>query len=183
MGYYVSILSCDFPVPENLEVLSAIYEMDTKFDSVKNGWSLHNGVQEKWFSWMPEDLTKLKTVKEVLEALGFKCESVTAPNDETMVHIVGYDSKTGQEDLFLAVIAPYVEHGSYIEWTGEEGERWKNIVHEGRLTVQEASLVWGEQKKYTHTFIEFNHFGEGGTKILMVDPYEFEPEGQIAGAE
>lgn len=181
MGYYVQIESCDFSVPETPEVLAAIHEMDTKYDHVKLGGCYTAGnIKKKWFSWMPEDLSTLKSVEAVLEALGFDCETSTMFDGTKAVDIVGYSCKAGQEDLFLAVIAPFVSDESYIEWSGEEGERWRYLVHEGRLTVQHATLSWQEPVKYVHSYFDFQHLDEGGTLLRLVDPYETASE-QISG--
>jgi hypothetical protein len=181
MGYYVQIESCDFSVPETKEVLAAIHEMDTKYDHVKRGGSyLEGSFDKKWFSWMPEDLSTLQSVEEVLKTLGFDCETRIMLDGTKAVDIFGYNDKTGQEDLFLAVIAPFVSDESYIEWRGEEGECWRYLVHEGRLTVQHATLSWQEPVRYVHSYFDFQHLGEGGTKIRLVDPYETASE-QISG--
>jgi hypothetical protein len=47
--------------------------------------------------------------------------------------LVHYDSKVGQEDLFLEAIAPFATPGSYIEWKGEDGFRWRDEVDGGTL--------------------------------------------------
>lgn len=167
MGYYVRIDSSNFVVPESPEVLAAIHDMDTRFDDIKRGGSFSAGtVTERWFSWMPPDLSQFKSVADVLRALGFEIDE-----GDGQISVYGYDNKTGQEDLFLAVMAPFVKDGSYIEWVGEEGERWRNVVHNGRLTVQYASLTWGEPQQYRHHSFRFDNFGEGGTHIQYTDPY------------
>jgi len=173
MGYYIRIVDCSFTVPETPEVLAAIHEMDTKYDHIKRGGSYSAGnIEKKWFSWMPEDLSTLKSVEAVLKALGFDCGTRAMSDGTKTVDIIGYDSKVGQEDLFLAVIAPFVSEGSFIEWIGEEGERWRNRVHEGRLTVQNSTFSWQEPVKYVYAYLDVQHLGEGGTKIRLLDPYE-----------
>lgn len=54
--------------------------------------------------------------------------------------LVSYDSKIGQEDLFLEAIAPFSE--GYIEWVGEDGDRWRNVVSDGRVLHQAAKITY-----------------------------------------
>lgn len=57
--------------------------------------------------------------------------------------LTGYDSKTGQEDLFVAAAAQFVKPGSFLQWKGEEGERWRQVVTaDHSVEVQYAMVVW-----------------------------------------
>lgn len=141
MGYYVDITDCRFFIPENEIVLNELKGANQKYDHLKTGGSWGNGEQQqKWFSWMPADYDqKVNSVQEVFEMLGFDCEY---DSDKGMVEIVGYGDKTGAEDVFLSVVAPYVESGSYIEWRGEDGELWRNEVRNGQLYILGAEINW-----------------------------------------
>lgn len=171
MGYYVTLISADFVIPETPEVLAAIKDMDVRFDALKRGGSIggeRNG--EKWFSWMPQ-LSTFDTVQDVFVALGFE---VDADEDTNSFHLTGYDSKTGQEDLFLAVVAPFVKDGSYTSWRGEDGELYRFTVESGRLRVQSATIQWASSEP-----LGIGHYdsvkGEDGTYRsyhILVDPYE-----------
>lgn len=165
MGYYVSLTSADFGIPETPEVLAALHEMETKFHEIKQGGS-SNG--DKWFSWMP-DVRTLTSVQEVFERLGFETRL-----DAGYVWIDGYDSKTGQEDLFLAVVAPFVEDDSHTEWRGEHGETWKNVVRGGRMYVERAEIVWSTPEPYTESvYGSVGSFSDNTHKmyVVQVDPY------------
>ena len=180
MGYYIHIEKCDFKIPETPEVLAAIHEMDTKFDDVKRGGSFEKaGRVRKWFSWMPENLTELKTVGEVFERLGFEVEREELSDGSVLVEIIGYDAKAGQEDLFLAVVAPFVSDGSYIEWMGEDSVQTRHIVLNGRLYTQESKTIWQDPSPYRHFFFKTEHFGEEGTRMCLLDPYEPEPAARV----
>jgi hypothetical protein len=171
MGYYVTLTEADFGIPETPEVLAALHEMETKFDAIKRGGSFGpDGKQDKWFSWMPK-ITTFDTVQAVFEALGFEVSE-----DEGKFWLQGYDNKTGQEDLFLAVVAPFVENGSYTNWRGEDGALYRFEVVNGRLVTQSAEVVWTSPEPYR--FDHYDHFRtEDGTFVTYavgVDPYSEE---------
>ena len=165
MGYYVTLTEADFGIPETPEVLAALHEMETKFHEIKQGGS-SNG--EKWFSWMP-DVRTLNSVQEVFERLGFATRL-----DEGYVWLDGYDSKTGQEDLFVAVVAPFMSDESYLQWRGEQGEVWKDVVRGGRLYVEHAEIVWADPEPYTESvYGSTGSFADNSYKmyVVQVDPY------------
>lgn len=165
MGYYVTLTDANFGIPETPEVLAALHEMETKFHEIKQGGS-SNG--DKWFSWMP-DVRTLTSVEEVFERLGFSTR-----RHQGLIWLDGYDSKTGQEDLFLAVVAPFVEDDSYTEWRGEEGEMWKNVVRGGRMYVERSEIVWGDPEPYTESvYGSTGSFADNTYKmyVVQVDPY------------
>lgn len=159
MGYYVTITDSQFLIPERRDVLAAIYEMDTKFHEAKRG----NANGTRYFIGASADLKTFKTVGAVFSHLGFDIYE-----DDGYVAIEGYNGKAYQEDLFLAVVAPFVMDGSFIEWVGEEGERWRHSVHEGRLVTQAGTVVWSEPKQFAYWFIK----DEGEAKVVFLDPYD-----------
>ncbi len=170
MGYYVTLTDSNFVIPETPEVLAAIHDMDTRFDAIKRGGSFGpEGKTEKWFSWMPQ-LTSFETVREVFEALGFDC----AEDVGGSVSLVAYDSKTGQEDLFLAVVAPFVEDGSYTEWRGEDGALYRFVVKDGRLRSQSAVVQWTAPEPIAIAHYDsVGSFKDGTYRSfsILVDPY------------
>ena len=130
MGYNVSIEESTFQIPvENLDAAyKAMCELNyTVPNSQKRGGS-HPGKDKApeygphkccWFSWMDWNYDeKCKNAEEVLREVGFY--SYISENGN--LHIDGYDSKTGQEDLFLKAISTLSK--GYIIWKGEEGEVW-----------------------------------------------------------
>jgi hypothetical protein len=56
--------------------------------------------------------------EHIFKMLGFETEC----NPDDGLTLLGYDSKTGQEDLFLKAIEFDAE--GTITWRGEEGESW-----------------------------------------------------------
>jgi hypothetical protein len=171
VGYYVQLTDADFIIKENEETLNALKEMPTKYYSLMRGGS-SNG--EKWFSWMNnKEIETAESVQSIFEALGFECETNKYGVEGTF-SLESYDSKTGQEDLFLAVVAPFVENDSYTEWRGEDGEIWRLAVQYGKLHVQAATLTWN----HSMPFKASSYFSTGSfddktfrTHSIYVDPY------------
>ena len=130
MGYYVSIEESTFTIPvENLDsAYKAMCELNyTVPNKHKNGWrspgkdkAPEYGPHECcWFSWIDWNYHEICTsADEILEQLGF----CTYISENGNLHIEGYDSKTGQEDLFLKAISTLSK--GYIIWKGEDDEVW-----------------------------------------------------------
>jgi hypothetical protein len=173
MGYYVDLTEADFIIPEREDVLEALRAMPKKYKAVQRGGS-SNG--EKWFSWMnDEEIEKAESCQSIFEALGFDC--TTNPyGQEGTFSLDSYNSKVGQEDLFMAVVAPFVKDESYTQWRGEDGEIWRYVVSHGVLTVQTPlDIQWG----YPEPFRVAVYHSTGSfedktftTRTLYVDPYE-----------
>lgn len=143
MGYYIDLVDAEWEITESPESLATIREMPVKYHAIKRGGS-SNG--EKWFSWMNDtEIETAETVESVFKHLGFETETVDGG-----FRLTGYSSKTGQEDLFLAVMAPFTKDGSYIDWRGEDGELWHFEIHSGRMFRSEAEIVWTNSQPYTY---------------------------------
>lgn len=93
-----------------------------EYNHLKRGGSFGPGEErEYWYSWMPADYpSETNSLEQVLELLGFEL----AHDDNGDIIDLSYYQKTGNEDIFMLALAPYVEDGSYILWQGEDGERW-----------------------------------------------------------
>ncbi len=169
MGYYVDLVEADFTIPEREDVLEALRAMPKKYKALQRGG---NG-SDKWFSWMSdEEIESAVSVKAVFESLGFD----TFDYGNNTFALSSYNNKTGQEDLFLAVVAPFVSEGSFTEWRGEDGETWRYTVTRGQLTVQTPMAI---QWNYPETFrvAVFHSTGDFKdntykTQTIYVDPYD-----------
>lgn len=174
MGYYVELHSSDWEIEDNPRSLQAIRSMPKKYHAIKRGGS-SNG--DKWFSWMNDsDIENAKSVESVFNKLGFETEPGTKPNT---FRLIGYNSKTGQEDLFIGVMAPWTAEGSSMEWTGEDGERWRYYIENSRMYTQAATITWSDAEKYTYRHI-FIDPSESLTRVpsrfmeLQIDPANHE---------
>jgi hypothetical protein len=148
VGYYVSLHSSDWEITESPELLAVLKEMPTRFHAIKRGGS-SNG--ESWFSWVnDEDFEKATTCEEIINAFGFETSS-----ENGVVAIDGYQNKTGQEDVLLAVLAPFVKEGAEMEWSGEEGEHWLYLVRGGKLNVANETRTWDDPTPYIYAHYDF----------------------------
>jgi hypothetical protein len=102
------------------------------------GLNYHPG---KWFSWMDANYPEsCPTLQSVLEMLGFG--TTITHTLENNIHItLTYDNKTGQEELFIQALAPFTIRGE-IEWRGEDGTLWKEVITAGKYKVLEGKIVF-----------------------------------------
>lgn len=142
VGYHVSGGGeIRVPAEKQEAALVALKELN-KHDELKRGGSYGpDGKTESWFAWMDPDYDqKVTSVHEVFELLGFECWEHA---DGTLV-IESYDDKSGQEDLFLEALAPYVEPGGCFEWTGEDDEHWRQEFDGTSMKTLWGEVVWRE---------------------------------------
>lgn len=143
MGYYIDLVDANWEIKETPESLSTIREMPIKYHALKRGGSSSG---EKWFSWMNDtEIENAVSVENVFNQLGFETEKTDGG-----FKLTGYSSKTGQEDLFLAVLAPWTVDGSHLEWRGEDGEVWMYEVHKGEMFRRDSELIFSEPTTYTY---------------------------------
>lgn len=68
-------------------------------------------------------------------------------HDEETGDVIGISfarEKAGDEEKLFAAIAPFVEAGSYIEMSGEDGARWRWCFDGKSLSTKQATITWGE---------------------------------------
>ena len=130
MGYYVEtvgdVADQVFFIPREKfdEAYKALCELNNH-NELKSGGSL----TEKTFAWMNWNYDETcKDLVEVLEEVGFDVYQ----NDTGIIGLE-YDSKTGDEEVFLKALAPFVKDGSYLPFKGEEGECWDYSFHKGKM--------------------------------------------------
>ena len=141
MGYYVSGNGELRIKKENLDkahdALMALQDAPPK--AKRGGSSGGDKAPRFWYSWMPEDLRTLPDTKAVFAELGFEVRD--DENGDLLISC--YDNKSGQEDVFFAAAAPFIEEGDY-EWTGEDGDFWKWEFRDGKM------FLLSGQRIYTH---------------------------------
>lgn len=59
------------------------------------------------------------------------------------VGLSGYCNRSAKQDELILALTPFADEGSYIEWRGEQDERWRDLVHNGRLYTQHPTVTWG----------------------------------------
>ena len=139
MGYYVSGNGELRIKKENLgkahEALMSLQDAPPK--AKRGGSSGGDKAPRFWYSWMPEDLRTLPDTKAVFAELGFEVND----NEDGDLLISCYDNKSGQEDVFFAAAAPFIEDGDY-EWTGEDGDFWKWQFRDGKMFLLSGQRIY-----------------------------------------
>lgn len=144
MGYYVNGNGQLRIKKENLgKAYDALMALQDAPPKAKRGGRSGGGEAPRfWYSWMPENLRTLTDTKAVFAELGFEV------NDDENGDLVigGYDNKTGQEDVFFAAAAPFIEEGDY-EWTGEDGVFWKWEFYDGKMYSRGGGRMYGNPQE------------------------------------
>lgn len=95
----------------------------------------------RWFAWAdPNYPAKCPTLRDVFCHIGF---AAYVSLDDGATIIGDYDNKSGDEQLFLAAVAPFADEGSWLEWQGEDGAPYRHEVKGGRLHFRGALVEWG----------------------------------------
>jgi hypothetical protein len=119
-----------------------------------------------------EEIEKAESARSIFDALGFDCVDY----GNGTFGLTGYNNKTGQEDLFMAVVAPFLEDGSFTQWRGEDGELWRYTVSGGKLTVQTPlDIQWRSPEVFRVAhFHSVGSFADKtySTQTIYVDPYQ-----------
>ena len=156
MGYYINIIESTFTIPTaNLDEAYKRMCALNENDSIKRGGSYPGEPMDedkraalgynpnKWFSWTdPNYPSKCADAEAILRHLGFEV-MVTRSG----LIITQYDSKYGQEELFLAAVCDLAT--GYIVWGGENGERWRDTFGGKHITRQEGYMAWGTPASMT----------------------------------
>lgn len=149
MGYNITLENANFRIREcKLDQAWEVVAALNKRDDLKSGGSWSGGEKKEcWFSWMDADYpTKALEAFErkecshpleyVFSQLGFD----TTRDEGKGLRLHWYDSKTGDEEIFLDAVAPFVEPGSFLEWSGEDGLRWRHEFN-GEVMIYKAGRV------------------------------------------
>jgi hypothetical protein len=137
MGYCVHLSEQKFRIPaDKIEsCLDEILCIQSKYlkDAV-----LSAKKHVKYFEHLPP---LLKFVELVNEVWGFRF----TPNEAGDLDRVDYElEKMNDFDGFCRAIAPHVESGSYLEFHGEDGEKWRYVFRNGSWKQVRPVVVWPE---------------------------------------
>ena len=149
MGYYVTLDNSDVMIPtDNIDAaFEAVKELNG-CNQLKRGGryggvatpkpegSKSLGTPDKWFAWMEWNYDETcESLAEVLEMIGFEVET-----NEHGIFITWYDSKSGDEEVFFKALAPFIEDGGMMEWSGEEGCKWAWKFSDGEMLVGSGTV-------------------------------------------
>lgn len=85
-----------------------------------------------WFRWLEWNYDELvDSLEEFLDKLDFGTEKTE--NGDLVID--DYANKTGDEELFFRVLAPFIESGSYIEWETDYNSKYRWDFDGKEMTV------------------------------------------------
>lgn len=128
MGYYITLEKSTFRIPaENLEeAFTRLKALNHKPGVEKRGGQYSGGQQTaSWFSWMSEKYDEeAESAAHIFKMLGFWVEE----DENGGITLTEYDSKIGQEDLFINEVKDLAVPGWSMLWRGEDGEVWRQTA-------------------------------------------------------
>ena len=142
MGYCVSMRDASFKIKrKNYAVcLQAIKDMDVNEGNGSGG-----------FSWVGgEEVVQAKILKDAFEAWRWSIEE----NKTGIVSICFEGEKLGDDAQLFRAIAPYVESGSFIEMSGEDGELWRYQFNNGEFNEHGVTLDWEDNVEIVEALLK-----------------------------
>ena len=121
MGYYVRLEESTAVLPKKhqAEAYRRMCALNDN-DDLKQGGCFGPDGEEKWFSWMDSNYPDTcADAKAILADLRFWFDE----NEDGDLLFTEYDSKAGQEDLFIFTIGNLMT--GYMVWCGEDGDKWR----------------------------------------------------------
>jgi len=121
MGYYIYLNDHEFTLQAS------------QFDAVLERWREYEkdrGIaypSDSVFFEYPNDEPRLvpKTVPEIFTEFGFE----VAFDNEAMT-IEGWEGKSHNQEAYIHAIADLVDEGWFLDWTGEDDDRWRDTASE-----------------------------------------------------
>lgn len=143
MGYYINTDEVQVTIKAD-QLDAALAEMKRingpEFDHLKNGGSYGpGGKTSSWYSWMPESF---EDYTNLLDFLTDACFEGSVIDDNGDLVLGFYDNKHGNQDVFLEYLAPFIDAGSYVVWTGEDHEMWRNEFDGEKMLTLEPVITW-----------------------------------------
>lgn len=142
MGYCMSCNRTNFKIFNLRKELAhkAILELMGKTDDFGHGLYVNGRDTTKTFSWVYTDsVLKSKNLEEALKAWRWE---VDLDEDLNIININFIGEKLGDDINLFEAIAPFVEDGSYIEMSGEDGDIWRWVFEDGKCIEKNAIITF-----------------------------------------
>lgn len=150
MGYYVDMHVNAFRIPAAnipaaLEAMNRMHDDDVLLAKARGGaygdMTSQTPVRKrKWYSWVANP--SVKGWPDIVTAIGnWGFDGFIGDFDDFVVKKSPEYKKIGQEDELFKVIAPYMSQLD-IECRGEDGEKWKWVVENGKFAEKQAVITW-----------------------------------------
>jgi len=95
------------------------------------------GNDQRWVK--VRDSKEWNNIGDALNDYGYE---PTFDEDFNIIDIQFQGEKMGAEDKMFRAIAPFVEKGSYIEMTGDEGAHWRWVFNGKQMKEVHAEVPW-----------------------------------------
>jgi hypothetical protein len=123
-----------------------------------------------------EKLSGLETLGHALEAWGWQL----LDNGDGTVWLECLGQKLRDDRLLFEAIGPFVEAGSFIEMSGEDGTLWRWYFDGKQCVEQLGHVVFGESARVLITVKGgvADYVTDGNVNVALID-YDNEPDGEI----
>ena len=132
MGYYASntesvIRIKAVNVPAALAALKAMYETE-------------DGLASRKFSWVDrETILKAQSLEDALAEWRWEA---SISNDGSLYCATFSGDKLGDDEDLWFNLAPFVEHGGFIEMRGEDDNLWRWVFWRGEMRTEYPTIIW-----------------------------------------
>ena len=92
------------------------------------------------YSWVSAEFYKKSSLTDILSA--WRWGDVECDVNGDIRDICFQGEKLGDDKVLFFHLAPYVEHGSYIEMIGEDDDRWRWVFWRGELREEYPRIIW-----------------------------------------
>lgn len=142
MGYCMSQNGSKFYIAQadQAAALATALELCNHPEKMSAGW--FDQITKVWssFSWV--DIDEFRAAKTLVEALKAWRWIIEVDVDDNVIAILFDGEKLGQDQLLFDAIAPWVQDGSYIEMSGEDGSMWRWVFEAGKCHEVQATITW-----------------------------------------
>ncbi len=170
MSYCMMQRSQDFQINANLKAhaLAAIKAMVTNRANSADATHEHR--------CFADTIPQLVSLEEALKAWGWQLVEDT--NGESWLEYMG--NKLGDDRLLFDAIAPFVQAGSFIEMSGEDGTIWRWYFDGKRCEKVIGQIVFNQPARVLITIRggAADYVTDGHVSVAMID-YDNEPDAMI----
>lgn len=145
MGYYVKITDCKININKVWFYDACRHLLNSDFLVNKDkmsGVSYDNGMEtNRWYAWV--DMKQLENCLRNNNLIGvFKCFNFSVEERQGNIVGLGYDQKSGDQEHLLYMLREYVDDEDFVEFQGENSEKWRYFFSNSYMYVQEPIIVW-----------------------------------------
>jgi len=158
MGYYISTPNTHFAIrtadlPRFFDLVSNLMSDKNIEENGRGGSYANGGKTQSWYSWVDTERVR-KVVADgdivrVFEEWGYELDFINETDgvNNYYLDIRGGNAKIGDEETFVAAIAPVVEDGSLLDVRGEDDGQWRWMWENGKFYSQDIvrkEIIFGE---------------------------------------